>query len=243
METIYSRFINSSSSTQIALLIDPDECTQESAKERIEIANEVGVEFIFLGGSLVTHSHLEDCIDWIKCNTDIPLVLFPGNDSHISPKADAVLLLSLISGRNADLLIGKHVQSAPIIRQFKLEPISTAYMLIESGPLTSVQYMSNTMPIPRSKNNIAVSTAMAGEMIGMKAVYLDAGSGAEKAVPSSMIRDIRKNVDLPLIVGGGIRDIETAKRVAEAGANILVFGNIAEKDPAHFKEIIQSLKQ
>jgi putative glycerol-1-phosphate prenyltransferase len=241
--TVYQKFKSASSKPQIALLIDPDECTKESVKKRIEIANELNISFIFLGGSLVTNTHFEECIDWIKAETEIPVVLFPGNDNQISPKADAILLLSLISGRNADLLIGKHVHTAPLIRQFNLESISTGYMLIESGPLTSVQYISNTMPIPRSKKHIALSTAMAGELIGMKALYLDAGSGAEQCVPSDMISSIKQHVDLPLIIGGGIRTIESAHTIAEAGADVIVFGNLAERDPSKFKEIVELLNK
>ncbi len=242
MATVYSQFTQKKDTPQIALLIDPDVCTQESIRSRMVIANAHKVDYIFLGGSLVMQSHLDDCLKWIKTETTIPVVLFPGNDSHIHPKADAVLLLSLISGRNADLLIGKHVQSAPIIRQFGLEAISTGYMLIESGPLTSVQYISNTLPIPRRKNDIAVSTAMAGEMLGLKSIYLDGGSGAAESVPAEMVREIKKAVDLPLLVGGGIRSLQTAQELADAGADILVFGSLVETDPSAFETIIQSLK-
>lgn len=243
MTSVYSRFRSTTSKTQIALLLDPDECTQQTVQRRMEIANRLHVDFIFIGGSLVTSKQLDDCIAWVRSSTDLPLVLFPGNDSHISPEADAVLLLSLISGRNPDLLIGKHVQAAPLIRQYGLETISTGYMLIESGPLTSVQYMSNTTPLPRNKTNIALSTAMAGEMLGMKAIYLDAGSGAQDSVPVETVKAIRQHIDLPLLVGGGIRDAETASGLAQAGADILVFGTLAEKEPEKFEEIIQLLNK
>ena len=174
---------------------------------------------------------LDEVLGNIKKTTDIPMILFPGNSFQLSYKADGLLFLSLISGRNADLLIGKHVITAPFLKISPLEIMSTGYMLIDGGISTTVQYMSNTIPIPSTKDDIAVCTAMAGELLGLKMIYLDAGSGAQKPVSTSMIDAVSTAIDIPLIVGGGIRTPQKAYENVKAGADVIVVGNAIEKDP------------
>lgn len=216
---------------QLAVLADPDKSTQSSLKELARIASASQADYIFIGGSLLTRDNLSFCIDTVKRFCQLPVVLFPGSVFQVDEKADALLLLSLISGRNPDMLIGQHVVAAPMIRQSGLEVIPTGYMVVESGKITSVQYMSNTMPLPFDKTEIAVSTAMAGEMLGLKILYLDAGSGAMQPVPIEMVRSVKQNINLPLIVGGGIRTPEVAYEIWEAGADIITIGNAAETHP------------
>lgn len=220
-----------------AVLIDPDKYDRASLDSLISAVNAYQADLIFIGGSLLTHDHLEETIQQVKENTAIPVVLFPGSLMQISRKADALLLLSLISGRNPDMLIGKHVIAAPYLRASGLEILPTGYMLIESGPLTTAQYISNTLPIPRSKNDIAACTAMAGEMLGLKLIYMDAGSGAEVPVGPAMIELVRKSISIPLIVGGGIRTPEQALLACRAGADVIVVGNAIEEDVSIIQEI------
>ena len=224
---------------KLALLIDPDKFDNDLLLQQIKVANESMVDFIFLGGSLITNNALDITIRTIKENTRIPVIIFPGVGTHIHKDADAILFLSLISGRNADFLIGNQVHTASLIRKMGVESIPTGYMLIESGKITAAQYMSNTMPIPKSKSDIAVATAVAGEMLGLRTIYMDAGSGADEAISSEMIQKVKLAVDIPLIIGGGIRDAKTAKRIVDAGADIIVVGNAAEKNP----KIIQEIKK
>lgn len=227
---------------KIALLIDPDKCSEKDLHNKIKIAEEYSVSFLFVGGSLLSNDNFNKCVSTIKSLTKIPLILFPGNTNQINFEADGILFLSLISGRNPELLIGKHVHSALKIKNSNLEVISTGYMLIESGPITSVQYMSNTLPIPKNKSDIAVSTALAGELIGMKSIYLEAGSGAENHVPLEMINEVKNKISVPLIVGGGIRNKTDAQNIFNAGANIIVLGSIAENDIDSFKDICKLIK-
>ena len=224
-----------------AVLIDPDKQKNSDLKLTLELACEYRVDYLFVGGSLLTNDNLEKCIKTIKENCNIPTILFPGNALQISDKADGILFLSLISGRNSDLLIGKQVISAPILKQTNLEIISTGYMLIDSGMPTAASYMSNTIPIPRDKNGIAASTALAGEYLGLKMIYMDGGSGAQKPIKTEMIKKVSKNVNVPLIVGGGICNAEKALENCKAGADIIVVGNAIEKDPNLIKEISQAI--
>ena len=216
---------------QIAVLIDPDKLSPEQLVETAKITQKAGVDFIFVGGSLMTSDSLFHCIRTIKENTDIPVILFPGSSYQISRNADGMLFLSLISGRNPDMLIGMHVLSAPYIKLSGLETIPTGYMLIDSGKPTSVTYMSNSFPIPNDKKDIAACTAMAGEMLGLRTIFMDAGSGASQTVPEEMISFVKGSIEIPLIIGGGIRTPEKAKSVIEAGADIIVVGNRFEEDP------------
>lgn len=224
----------------IAILIDPDKVEDSSSLlHLLHLATENCVDYIFVGGSLVTTTNLATVVGLIKQNVSMPVILFPGNTMQIEPQADALLFLSLISGRNPELLIGQHVIAAPIIRNTKLEVIPTGYVLINSGKITSVAYISNTTPIPDDKYSLAACTAMAGEMLGLQAIYLDAGSGAEKEISPKMIASVRKSVKIPLIVGGGINTSQKASNALEAGADLIVIGNALEKSPALLTEIAE----
>jgi phosphoglycerol geranylgeranyltransferase len=225
---------------KLALLIDPDKFNSVSA---LKSGVEAGVDFIFVGGSILTKGSLQRCVEIIKKTTDIQLVLFPGSPDQIDPNADAILFLSLISGRNADNLIGKHVISAPILKKTSLEIIPTGYMLIDGGSITSASYMSNTLPIPHNKSDIAACTAMAGEMLGLKLIYLDTGSGAHKHVSVKMIQEVKKNINIPLIIGGGIKTAENAYDICTAGADLLVIGTIAEHSPGIIPELVSAVHQ
>src|SRR5689334_20645748 len=210
----------------IAVLIDPDKVTDAGQLQHlINIASENCVDYFFVGGSLVTTTNLSEVVKQIKDSVSIPVVLFPGNSMQLEPTADALLFLSLISGRNPELLIGQHVIAAPIIRNTRLEVIPTGYMLINSGKTTSVAYISNTTPIPDDKYSLAACTAMAGEMLGLRAIYIDAGSGAEREISARMIASVRKSITVPLMVGGGINTSEKAMTALEAGADMIIVGN------------------
>jgi len=226
----------------IAVLIDPDKISDADQLESLlRLANENCVDYFFVGGSLVTTTNLTDVVKTIKDSISIPVVLFPGSALQIDPSADAILFLSLISGRNPDLLIGQHVVAAPILKSNKLEILPTGYILINSGKTTSVAYISNTTPIPEDKYSLAACTAMAGEMLGLKLIYLDAGSGAEREVNKKMISTVRKAVDVPLIVGGGISTPQKALNALEAGADLIVIGNALEKSPELLTEIAEKI--
>jgi phosphoglycerol geranylgeranyltransferase len=226
----------------IAVLVDPDKVVDSAQLQHlINLASENCVDYFFIGGSLVTTTNLSEVVKQIKESVSIPVVLFPGNTMQIEPTADALLFLSLISGRNPELLIGQHVIAAPIIRNTKLEVIPTGYMLVNSGRTTSVAYISNTTPIPDDKYSLAACTAMAGEMLGLKAIYMDAGSGAEKEISARMITTVRKAISVPLIVGGGINTSQKAFAALEAGADMIVIGNALEKHPDLLIEISEKV--
>lgn len=224
-----------------ALLIDPDKKDKTTLLNIINKANHAKVDFFFLGGSLITNDAVDLCIQTIKQNSAIPIVLFPGNTMQINHQADAILFLSLISGRNAEMLIGQQVITAPILKQSKLEVISTGYMLVDSGKPTAVSYMSNTTPIPHDKNEIAACTAMAGELLGMKLIFMDGGSGAENPISEKMIRTVSNTLDIPLIIGGGIDSAAKAIANCKAGADIIVVGNAIEKDDSLIAEIANAI--
>lgn len=219
-----------------ALLIDPDKCKGESLEHLMEICRETPPDIVLVGGSIV-NGDTAMTVRTIREKSKMPVVLFPGNSSQFVPEADGLLFLSLISGRNADYLIGQQVNSAISIRKSGIETISTGYMLIESGCMTSVEYISNTKPIPRAKSDIAVATAVAGEMMGLKMLYLEGGSGAREHVPEEMIRAVRKDVDIPIIVGGGLRTAEDIREVCDAGADIVVVGTAIENNPQLLRAI------
>jgi len=226
----------------IAVLVDPDKVEDTTRLQQlINLANENCVDYFFVGGSLVTTTNLSDVVKIIKENVTIPAILFPGNAIQIEPNADALLFLSLISGRNPELLIGQHVVAAPIIKNTRLEVIPTGYILVNSGRTTSVAYISNTMPIPDDKYSLAACTAMAGEMLGLQAIYMDAGSGAEKEISARMISTVRKAVNVPLIIGGGINTSRKAITALEAGADMIVIGNALEKDINLLTEVSEKI--
>lgn len=220
-----------------AVLIDPDKVNPGNLGELTELAVGAGVDYFLVGGSLVISNHLDDCIQSIRQQCDIPVILFPGSPSQVSRYADALLYLSLISGRNPELLIGQHVISAPFVKQSGLEIMSTGYMVIDGGAPTTVSYISNATPIPSDKHEIALCTALAGEMLGMKLIYMDAGSGAKKPITEQMISAVAQQINIPLIVGGGITDPEKAYKNCKAGADIIVVGNAIEKDPSLIREM------
>lgn len=228
--SIYENIYNKALKRQkmLSILIDPDKSDAGLIKKICKEVEGGDVDFFMVGSSLLVKNNLEATIETLKKHSDKKVILFPGNTMQIHEKADAILFLSLISGRNAEMLIGQHVIAAPQLRKTHLEIIPTGYMLIESGKLTSVNYMSSTLPIPYDKNDIAVSTAMAGEMLGLKMIYMDAGSGAEKHVPLAMIEQVKKNISVPLIVGGGIRSAILANEIYSAGADVIVIGNALE---------------
>lgn len=219
----------------IALLMDPDNYMPDDTNRLKDIKSEYWPDFIFVGGSL-TSVHPDEVILDIKKNLNIPVVLFPGNLLQLTSNADSILLLSLISGRNPDLLIGNHVLAAPYLQQMNIEIIPTGYILINCGIKTSVEYISQTNAIPSTKTDIAVATAMAGEMLGLQVIYLEGGSGANHPVPPAMIKAVRGAVSVPIIVGGGLRKPEDIKKAYEAGADMVVLGNGYEDDPGLLEE-------
>lgn len=245
MATIYEslQLAKKRGEKKFVVLVDPDKVRLGNMDRTLELAASAGVDYFFIGGSLVVNNMLDHCLKQMKERCDIPIILFPGNSFQLSYRADAILFLSLISGRNADLLIGKHVITAPYLKLSPLEIISTGYMLVDGGVPTTVSYMSNTQPIPANKDDVALCTAVAGEMLGLKMMYMDAGSGARNPVSESMIEAVSSAVKIPLIVGGGIRTAEKVRRNVEAGADVIVVGNAIEKDPQLIIDMVAAAKE
>ena len=241
--TVYSTILKKKQEgkKQIAILVDPDKHQEDDFIGMAERFKPLPIDYLFVGGSLLSRDLLDACLDAFKSGTDIPLVIFPGSVMQVNSKADAILLLSLVSGRNPDLLIGRHVEAVPYIKQAKIETLSTAYMLIDGGKITTAQYISSTLPIPADTADIASLTAQAAEMLGHKLVYLDAGSGAINSVPEAMISQVRKDIDLPLMVGGGIRTPELALAKCAAGADLLVIGNVLEEKPELLQQLVDAV--
>lgn len=235
MENLYSQIKKAKLDNQklLAILLDPDKIVLENVDHLVSEINRSPATHIFIGGSHVENNILDELILRIKQNCHLPVILFPGNSSQISDKADAILFLSLISGRNSDYLIGHQVKAAPILKQTNLEIISTGYMLIESGSETAVERISKTKPLERNNLELVLATAQAGEMLGNKLLYLEAGSGAKHSVPIEMIQLISKNINIPLIVGGGIIDLQGIQNAYDSGADLVVIGTAFEKD-VHF---------
>lgn len=226
---------------KFAPLIDPDKFTVSELISVAESSQKAGVDFLFYGGSLVLKTDHRKIITLLKEHCDAPVILFPGNQLILPENADGLLLLSLISGRNAELLIGKHVLAAPYLKISGLEILPTGYILIENGHNTAVSYMSNTSPIPADQNDIAMCTAVAGELLGLQLIYMDAGSGAENPVRIPMIQKVRQNISVPLIIGGGIRNAEQAMNAANAGADVIVVGNAIEKQPSIINRLAEAI--
>ena len=245
MKEIYKHIIQSKKEGNklFSILIDPDKQNEKTLKSIIKKANNNKVDFFFVGGSLLTNDNLDLCISTIKTNSEIPVILFPGNSMQINNKADGILFLSLISGRNAEMLIGRQVITAPILKQSELEIISTGYMLVDSGKATTASYMSNTTPIPNDKNDVAVCTAMAGEMLGLKLIFMDGGSGAIHPISKEMINCVSENTGVPLIIGGGINSSQKAIENLKAGADIIVVGNAIEKNETLISEISKEIQK
>ena len=213
-----------------AVLIDPDKVNDGKMQSLIDLAVTAKVDYFLVGGSLVISNYLDECVQYIKRSCNIPVILFPGSPSQVSKYADALLYLSLISGRNPELLIGQHVISAPVVKNSGLEIMSTGYIVIDGGAPTTVSYISGAAPLPSDKDDIAMCTAMAGEMLGMKLIYMDSGSGAKRPINESMIEKVSQSISVPLIIGGGITDPEKAYLNCKAGADVIVVGNAIEKD-------------
>ena len=237
---IYDKF-QDKNRKKLAVLIDPDKPTDAQIMSIVEKAKTADVDFFFVGGSLLVTDSLDHCIKLIKANCDIPVLIFPGNSLQISKYCDGFLLLSLISGRNPEMLIGRHVIAAPYLKLYGNEIIPTGYMLIDSGKATSVTYMSDTTPIPHDKDDIAMCTAIAGEMLGLKLIYLEAGSGALMPVSTSMISKVSQMIKIPLIVGGGIKTPEMAAEAVKAGADVIVIGTAFEKEPEMLKKFAEAI--
>lgn len=237
---IYNR-LSDTSKKKFVVLIDPDKPSNEQIIDIVKKSVQAGVDFFFVGGSLLTTDSLDNCIKLIKQHCDIPVLIFPGNSLQISKWCDGFLLLSLISGRNAEMLIGRHVIAAPYLKLYGNEIIPTGYMIIDGGKQTSVSYMSNTTPIPHDKDDIAMCTALAGEMLGLKLIYMDAGSGAINPISAEMISKVKHTIEVPLIVGGGINTPEKAAIAAKAGADIIVVGNALEKSTDRLSEFAEAI--
>ncbi|MDX2432175.1 MAG: geranylgeranylglyceryl/heptaprenylglyceryl phosphate synthase [Bacteroides sp.] len=233
MNSFYEKLVDRSKK-KFALLVDPDKHDDQSLDALMKEINLYPPDLLLVGGSILFNP-IDITITTLKLGTKLPVFLFPGNVMQLSDRADGILFLSLISGRNPEFLIGNHVLAAPHLSRSGIEVIPTGYLLIENGRSTTVEYVSNTRPIPTGKCDLAIATSMAGEMLGMKTIYLEAGSGAEHCVGTDMISSIRKKISLPLIVGGGISSPEQAEDVFNAGADMVVIGNAVEKDPSLVK--------
>lgn len=240
MKSIYDHIVASKKQNRrlFAVLIDPDKFNPEVIRE----ANRAKVDLLFIGGSGLRKEKFHRCMNAVKKMTKIPLVIFPGGSDQISEKADAILLLSLISGRNPDYLIGEHIRAARQLKRSRLEIIPTGYVLINGGKKATTYKVSRTSPIKHSDTELAVTTSIAGELLGMKLIYLEAGSGAKKPLSNEMIRNVKKNISIPLIAGGGVDSPEKAKALFRAGADVIVVGNAIEKDRTLVKQIARAIK-
>ena len=236
------RELKSQNKSGFAVLADPDKIAPADMQYLARLCNNAQVDYLFMGGSLLMAHQMELCIQRFKTESDIPVILFPGSPAQVTPYADALLYLSLISGRNPELLIGQHVMSAPQVKASGLEVISTGYIIVDGGVQTTVSYMSNTIPIPADKPEIALCTAWAGELQGKHIIYLDAGSGAIDPVTTEMISKVSSHIEIPLIVGGGILTPEKVYENCMAGANLIVVGNAIERDPLLIKDMAQAAR-
>lgn len=221
----------------LAVLLDPDKITDvKKLKKFIENCESAGTDFLFIGGSLLVGNKNFSLISEVKKLTKLPVLLFPGDSMQTDSSADGILFLSLISGRNAELLIGQQVKATPALKNSSLEIISTGYLLVDCGTMTTAHYMSQSMPIPFEKNEIAAVTALTGEYLGLKLIYIDGGSGAPKTISGEMISSVKKNIGIPLICGGGIKSFTDAQKIWKAGADMVVVGTLFEKNPETIKE-------
>ncbi|MCD6010227.1 MAG: geranylgeranylglyceryl/heptaprenylglyceryl phosphate synthase [Flavipsychrobacter sp.] len=237
------RALKAQNKSGFAVLADPDKIAPADMQYLARLCNDAKVNYLFMGGSLLMAHQMELCIQRFKTESDIPVVLFPGSPAQVTPYADALLYLSLISGRNADMLIGQHVISAPQVKASGLEVISTGYMVIDGGVQTTVSYISNAQPIPSDKPEIALCTAWAGELQGKHVIYMDAGSGARRPVSPEMISKVSSHLEIPLFVGGGILTPEKVYENCKAGANIVVVGNAIERDPLLIRDMAQASRE
>jgi len=228
----------------LAVLLDPDDFEELRLRQLLELAKHHRIDFFLVGGSLVLTTHQAALIALLKAEApQVPVLLFPSHALHVDPTADGILLLSLISGRNPDFLIGQHVVAAPRLRQSGLQLLPTGYMLVDSGRPTTASYISGTAPLPHDKPSIAAATAMAGEQLGLRLMYLDGGSGAQYPVSAAMIRAVRAAVDAPLLVGGGLNTGEKVYAALAAGADVVVVGNHIERDPHFLADAVAAVRQ
>ena len=230
--------IQSKKTPGLAILIDPDKTDSHQIRELTNNIDPGKVDYFFVGGSHITTGNIDQTITALKSHSNLPVVLFPGSVLQITDKADAMLFLSLISGRNPEYLIGQHVIAAPYLEKTDIETIPTGYMLIDSGQSTTASYMSNTIPLPLNKPQLAATTALAGEFLGLKLIYADAGSGAKNCIPNEMIKAIKEKTSIPLIIGGGIRTVQIAQEKLDAGADLIVIGNAIEDNPSFIQELM-----
>ena len=223
------------------LLIDPDKRYEESLEERVKIANDSGVDAFFVGGSLMMDAGCEKRVKKIKSISKIPVILFPGGVGQLNSYYDAMLFMSVISGRNPHYLIGEQVLAAPIVKDLDIETIPTGYILIDGGTGSTVEFISGTRPLPMHRKDIIVAHALAGQYLGMKFIYLEAGSGAKDPVSTSIIKAVNRAINIPIIVGGGINTPDIAKSAVDAGASMVVTGTVIEKDPGHIKNFTDAI--
>lgn len=226
----------------ILVLFDPDRIPRDNIEKLTKFVCEHGVSGFLVGSSLLVSPCFDTFVAAVKRSTNKPVIIFPGGSHQVCPSADAIFFLSLLSGRNPEFLIGEQVKAVFTIREYDLEVIPVGYILVESGNYTAVEYISGTKPIPRSKTEIAVAHALAGQYFGMKYIYLEAGSGAEKPVPVEMVKNVKEMISIPLIVGGGIRTVKAAQDIIKAGADYLVLGSIIERSKEQFKEIMRGIE-
>mgnify|MGYP001031583643 CR=1 FL=1 len=222
----------SNSKKQLAVLVDPDKASEAHLSALVETCVANKVDYFFVGGSLMVSGDLSETLSFLKAHSDIPCILFPGSFNQVDAQADAILMLSLISGRNPELLIGEHVKAAPFIAQAGLQTIPTGYLLIEGVTSNTALYMSQSLPIPMSKPEISGVTALAGTMLGLQNIYIDAGSGADRFVPVEHIKAVKSTTEVPLICGGGVQSKKDAEVLYAAGADVVVVGNVLEDNPA-----------
>jgi phosphoglycerol geranylgeranyltransferase len=241
--SVYQRLLNvrDKKGAGFLVLLDPDRMSVPEIVDLAKKSEKRGADGFLVGSSLLLSTRFDEAVKEIKANVNVPVTIFPGNANQVSRHADAILFLSLISGRNPHLLIGEQVKAAPAIKEFGLEPIPTGYLLIESGGPTSVQFMSDTQPLPRNKPDIAKAHALAAEYLGMKFVFLEAGSGADNPVPDEIIREVRDFISIPIIVGGGVKDPDTAYSKVKNGASFMVIGNFLEEDDSLIKEFADAI--
>ena len=229
---IYNYLLNTISQKGAAylVLLDPDKLTDNDLSQFITHCEHSGVDGFLVGGSLMINGNFDTFLANVKTVTNLPVIIFPGSENQVCQSADAILFISVVSGRNAEHLIGKHVLAAPLIRKYNLEPISTGYIIVESGSITTAEYMSGSFPVPKNKPEIAAATALAAEYLGMKLIYLEAGSGADNPVSNEMVKAVSSICSVPVIVGGGIRSPQIAREKIKSGAKILVTGNYLEDE-------------
>jgi len=213
----------------LALLLDPDKVSVDEVVDRCQAAEALGVDFLFVGGSLLTTDRLAQTLEAAKASCSLPVLLFPSSVGQVHPAADAILFLSLISGRNPELLIGEHVKAAPLLATLPVEVLPTGYLLVDTGRATSATYMSGTFPLPADKPEIAAATALAGHYLGLRLMYLDGGSGGAQPIRAATVQAVRQAVPCPIIVGGGVREVAQAEALWQAGADVVVLGSVTEE--------------